>query len=179
MPTGSKTLVAGVGYQHLSDLSFGSILAERMKELEWPENVVVEDFGWGPISILHWFEESPGKNFDRAIFAGAIERGREPGNLYTYAWLYEKPDPEIVQERISEALTGVISLENLLIIAHHFDALPADTTVIELEPVEQEWGSDLSEIGRQRLKETIEWIQAEVHEKPGPNGNGRKEVHNR
>ena len=172
-------LIAGVGYQHLSDLSFGSILAERMKPMEWPEDVVVEDFGWGPISILHWFEESPGKKFGRAIFAGAIERGREPGNLYTYAWLADKPDPEVVQERISEALTGVISLENLLIIAHHFDVLPPDTTVIEMEPAEQKWGSDLSEIGQRRLMEAIEWIQREVHGRPGPNGNARKEVPNK
>ncbi len=172
-------LVAGVGYQHLSDLSFGSVLVERMQMLEWPEEVQIEDFGWGPISILHWFEESPGRKFERAIFAGAIERGREPGKLYTYAWLADKPDPELVQERISEALTGVIGLENLLIIAHHFDALPADTTVIELEPVEQEWGSDMSEIGRQRLTETIAWIQAEVQAKPHSNSNGRKEVRNR
>lgn len=173
-------LVAGVGYQHLSDLSFGSVLIERMQAMEWPEDVCVEDFGWGPISILHWFEESPGRRFERAIFAGAIERGREPGNLYTYAWLADKkPDPEVVQERISEALTGVISLENLLIIAHHFDALPLDTTVIELEPVEQEWGSDMSESGQQRLMEAIAWIQGEVHARPRPNGNGRKEVRNK
>ncbi len=179
MPEASKILVAGVGYQHLSDLSFGSVLVERMQTLEWPEEVQVEDFGWGPISILHWFEESPGRKFGRAIFAGAIERGREPGKLYTYAWLAEKPDPEVVQERISEALTGVISLENLLIIAHHFDALPSDTTVIELEPVEQDWGSDMSGIGQQRLEETIAWIQTEVHARPRSNGNGRKEVRNR
>lgn len=172
-------LVAGVGYQHLSDLSFGSVLAERMKAMEWPEDVWVEDFGWGPISILHWFEESPGRKFERAIFAGAIERGREPGNLYTYAWLADKPDPEVVQERISEALTGVISLENLLIIAQHFDALPPDTTVIELEPVEQDWGSDLSETGQRKLTETIEWIRAEVRPGTRPTGNGRKEVRNR
>jgi hydrogenase maturation protease len=179
MANGSKTLVAGVGYQHLSDLSFGSVIVERMQEMEWPEDVQIEDFGWGPISILHWFEESPGRKFERAIFVGAIERGREPGKLYIYPWLADKPDPEIVQERISEALTGVISLENLLIIAQHFEALPADTTVIELEPVEQEWGSDMGEIGRQRLTETIAWIRTEVHAKPDPNGNGRKEVRNK
>ncbi len=172
-------LVAGVGYQHLSDFSFGSVLIERMQEMEWPEDVQIEDFGWGPISILHWFEESPGRKFERAIFAGAVERGREPGNLYTYAWLADKPDPEVVQERISEALTGVISLENLLIIAQHFDALPSDTIVIELEPVEQDWGSDLSETGRQRLIETIEWIRVEVQPGARPTGNGRKEVRNR
>ncbi len=171
-------LVAGVGYQHLSDLSFGSVMVERMKTMEWPEEVQIEDFGWGPISILHWFEESPGRKFGRAIFAGAVERGREPGQLYTYAWLADKPDPEVVQERISEALTGVISLENLLIIAHHFEALPADTSVIELEPVEQEWGSELSEAGRQRLEEALAWIRNEVHAGTRPTGNGRKEVRN-
>ncbi len=175
----SKILVAGVGYQHLSDLSFGSVIVERMQEMEWPEDVQIEDFGWGPISILHWFEESPGRKFERAIFVGAIERGREPGELYIYPWLAEKPDPEVVQERISEALTGVISLENLLIIAQHFDALPSDTTVIELEPVEQEWGSDMGGIGQRRLTETIAWIRTEVHAKPYPNGNGRKEVRNK
>ncbi|MBA2443150.1 MAG: hydrogenase maturation protease, partial [Rubrobacter sp.] len=36
-------LVAGVGYQHLSDLSFGSVLVERMQEMEWPEDVQIED----------------------------------------------------------------------------------------------------------------------------------------
>lgn len=172
-----KILVAGVGYQHLSDLSFGSVMVERMQEMEWPEEVWVEDFGWGPISILHWFEESPGKRFERAIFAGAVERGREPGGLYTYAWLAQKPDPEVVQDRISEALTGVISLENLLVIAQHFEALPADTTVIELEPVEQDWGSDLSETGQRQMEEAIAWIQAEVRKSPHPNG--RKEARRR
>ena len=171
-------LVAGVGYQHLSDLSFGSVLVERMQAMEWPDDVCVEDFGWGPISILHWFEESPGKKFERAIFAGAVESGREPGKLYTYAWLADRPDPEVVQERISEALTGVISLENLLIIAQHFEALPSDTTVIELEPVEQEWGSDRSEIGQARMEEAITWIQNEVQPGTRPTGNGRKEVRN-
>jgi len=179
MLTSSKILVAGVGYQHLSDLSFGPVLVERMREMEWPEEVRIEDFGWGPISILHWFEESPGRKFGRAIFAGAVERGREPGNLFTYAWLTDKPDPEVVQQRISEALTGVISLENLLVIAHHFEALPPDTTVIELEPVEQEWGSELSETGRKRIEETITWIQNEVHAGTRPISNGRKEVRNR
>ena len=172
-----KILVAGVGYQHLSDLSFGSVIVERMKEMEWPEEVQVEDFGWGPISILHWFEESPGKRFERAIFAGAVERGREPGRLYTYAWLTPKPDPEVVQDRISEALTGVISLDNLLVIAQHFEALPSDTTVIELEPVEQDWGSELGEIGQKRMEEAIAWIQSEVRK--SPHLNGRKEAQSR
>ena len=173
-------LVAGVGYQHLSDISFGPKLVERLQGMTWPDNVRIEDFSYGPIAILHWFEESPGKRFERAIFAGATERGREPGTLATYGWLRSPPDPEVVQARVSEALTGVISLENLLIIAQHFGALPPETSVVELEPVEREWGLELSPLGERRLKQAAEWIHREVHSGAQHSGNGRhKEVRNR
>ena len=172
-------LVAGVGYQHLSDLSFGPKLVEQLQGMDWPEEVRIEDFGYGPIAILEWFEESPGKKFERAILVGAVERGRTPGTLVTYAWLETSPDPDLVQERVSEALTGVISLENLLIVAQHFGALPAETSVVELEPVEKEWGTELSPLGEERLEEAVGWIRREVYSGVRPTGNGRKEVRNR
>ena len=168
-------LVAGVGYQYLSDLSFGPKLVERLRGMSWPDEVRIEDFGYGPIAILDWFEESPGRRFERAILAGAVERGRAPGTLSTYAWLETSPDPDLVQERVSEALTGVISLENLLIVAQHFGALPAETSVVELEPVEKEWGADLSALGEKRLEQAVEWIRREVHSGAEPSGNGHHE----
>ncbi len=77
-----------------------------------------------------------------------------------------------------EAGAGVISLENLLIVAQHFGALPADTSVVELEPVEKEWNTELSPLGEERLEQAVEWIQREVHSGARPSGNGRKEVRN-
>ncbi len=171
-------LVAGVGYEYLGDLSFGPKLVERLQGMDWPEEVRVEDFGYGPIAILDWFEESPGKRFEHAILAGAMERGREPGTLTTYSWLAGTLDPDVVQERVSEALTGVISLENLLIVAQHFGALPPDTSVIELEPVEKEWSAELSVVGEERLEQAVEWIHCEVHSGARLSGNGQKEVRN-
>ena len=168
-------LIAGVGYQYLSDLSFGPKLLERLQAMDWPDEVRIEDFGYGPIAILDWFEESPGKKFERAILAGAVERGREPGTLVTYSWLPVTPGPELVQERISEALTGVISLENLLIVAHHFKVLPSDTSVVELEPVEKEWGAELSALGEERLEQAVEWIRREVYSGAQHSGNGHHE----
>ncbi len=169
-------LVAGVGYQHLSDLSFGPKLVERLRGLDWPDDVRVEDFGYGPIAILDWFEESPGKKFERAILAGAVERGRTPGTLAAYRWIADTPDPEVVQERILEAGAGVISLENLLIVAQHFGALPADTSVVDLEPLEKGWNTELSVVGEERLEQAVEWIRREVHSGARHSGNGRKEV---
>ncbi len=168
-------LVAGVGYMHLRDLSFGPVMVERLQAMDWPDGVRVEDFSYGPMAILEWFEESPGKRFDRAIFIGAEERGREPGALATYEWLAALPSPEEVQERVANALTGVMSLENLLVIAQHFEVLPVETFVIELEPVELEWGMELSPLGERRMEEATAWIRAEVHSKAGYAGNGRRE----
>jgi hypothetical protein len=50
--------------------------------------------------------------------------------------------------------------------------------VVELEPVEKEWGSELSAPCEERLEEAVEWIRREVHSE-GHTGNGRhKEVRN-
>ncbi len=171
-------LIAGVGYQFLGDLSFGPKLVERLQGMTWPEEVRVEDFGYGPLAILDWFEESPGKTFERAILAGAVERGRKPGTLTTYSWISGTLDRDLVQGCVLEAGAGVISLENLLIVAQHFGALPADTSVVELEPVEKEWNTELSALGQERLEQAIEWIQREVHSGARHSGNGRKEVRN-
>lgn len=171
-------LIAGVGYAHLRDLSFGMELVERLQPLSWPENVRIEDFGYGPIAILHWFEESPGQQFARAIFVGAVERDREPGTLVIYDWIPRPLDPDDVQARIAEAVTGVIGLDNLLIIAQHFNVLPKRTTVIEIEPVDSEFGLGLTPLGEERLQEVIAWIQREVSATAEHAGNGwHTEVH--
>ncbi len=170
-------LIAGVGYAHLRDLSFGMEMVERLQAMEWPEDVRIEDFGYGPIAILHWFEETPGQRFDRAIFVGAMERDREPGTVVTYDWIPRPLDPDDVQARVCEAVTGVISLENLLIIAQHFDVLPRRTTVIEIEPPDKEFGLGLSPLGEERMGEVIVWIRHAVGATAGHAGNGtHKEV---
>ncbi len=170
-------LIAGVGYSHLRDLSFGTEMVERLQAMEWPNDVRIEDFGYGPIAILHWFEETPGQRFERAIFVGAMERNREPGTLATYDWIPHALDPDDVQARIREAVTGVISLENLLIIAQHFDILPRRTTVVEIEPPDKEFGLSLSPLGEERMTEVIAWIRREVGAAAEYAGNGKhKEV---
>ncbi|MGI8855495.1 MAG: hypothetical protein ACR2JW_07075, partial [Thermomicrobiales bacterium] len=82
-----------------------------------------------------------------------------------------------VQARVCEAVTGVISLENLLIIAQHFDLLPRRTTVIEIEPPDKEFGLGLSPLGEERMGEVIAWIRHEIGAAAAHAGNGKhKEV---
>lgn len=164
-------LLAGVGYSHLSDLSFGPFVVERLRQMSWPEDVQIEDFSFGPIGVLMRLEDEPAK-FERAFFIGAVERDRAPGTLQVYRWEGVPDDPEQVQARIAEAVTGVIGLENLLVITDHFGVLPSDTTVIELEPVEREWGLEMSRLAQRRLEEAVARIRAEVHESAAPSSNG-------
>jgi hydrogenase maturation protease len=154
-------LVAGVGYSHLSDLSFGPQLVERLQAMEWPAEVQIEDLSYGPITVVQWFQDDPGR-FDRAIFAGAMQRGRPPAMVTRYEWDNAQWSPEDVHQRVTEAVTGVVSVENTLVVAGYFGLLPARTSVIEFEPVDVEWGLELGQFGKQRLNEVVDAIRDDV-----------------
>jgi len=166
-------LLAGVGYSDLSDLSFGPRLVERLRDEPWPAEVRLENLSYGPIAVVHWLEDHAGR-FERAIFFGAVERGREPGTLAIYPWIGDRVAPQDVQACVSEAVTGIISLENLLAIAHHFGVLPSETYVLELEPAELGWGAVLSPLGERRVEEAAAWIRRQVRSAAHA-GNGHRE----
>lgn len=166
-------LLGGVGYTYLGDMSFGAIMVERLRGELWPSDVVVEDVSYNPITVMDWLRDGPDR-FDRAVLIGASERGRRPGTLSRYAWSSSAHSAEHVQERVAEAVTGTISLENLLVIGTHFGLLPADTTVIELEPVESQWGQGLSEVGEKRADEVLRWLRDELRAPATAAGNGAR-----
>jgi len=156
-----KVLVSGIGYSNMSDLSFGRVLYSKMAEMSWPENVHVEDLNFGPIMIYQWLEESPVK-YDKLVLVSAANRGREPGTLEVYAWNGKLPDEAGIQASIGEAITGVISLENLLIVCKHFGVLPADVTIIEIEPQDTEYGMEFSPVVAAKVGEAIGLVQRET-----------------
>jgi hydrogenase maturation protease len=139
-----RILVGGVGYTNLGDRSFGPLLIERLLKQAWPADVVIEDVSYGPIDVLFKLEAEPSR-FRLGIFVSAVARSRPPGTVERREWYAETPSVDALQERIAEAVTGVVSLENLLYILQHFGMLPERTVVIEVEPeAEEAWGPDLS-----------------------------------
>lgn len=160
-------LIAGVGYQYLGDLSFGPLLVERLRERKLPDGVQVEDLSFGPIAVVQWFQDDPGR-FERVIFAGSVIRGRPPGTLTIKDWPAGTFSAAEIQERVGEAVTGVINLENTLMICDHFGMLPAQTTILDLEPVEVNWNQPLSRWGRVRLGEAETWVMKELGGAPSP-----------
>lgn len=142
----TRVLVGGVGYRNLRDHSFGVVLVEALATRTWPPGVSIEDVSYNPIAFVQRLDDDPpDARFGLAIIAGAQQRaGRRPGTLDVYRWDNVLPDAGAIHEAITEAVTGIISLDNTLVIARHFDALPATVVVIELEPDAHEFGDQLT-----------------------------------
>jgi Ni,Fe-hydrogenase maturation factor len=109
----ARILIAGVGYQHARDMSLGPVVIARLQHEVWPPGVQLEDLSYGPIGVMHNLDARP--PYDRIIFVAGVNRNRQPGRLYCYAWRHALPDPEEIQARVAEAVMGVISLDNLLV----------------------------------------------------------------
>ena len=142
-----RVIVAGVGYRNLRDHSVGIAVADRLLDHAWGGDVVVEDLSYNPIAVMQRLEdEPPERRFTRAVMVGAVERGsRPPGTVAAYRWDGVLPSDEEIQRAVSEAVTGVIALDNTLVVTRHFGGLPEDVVVIEVEPGVQEFGDEFSE----------------------------------
>lgn len=156
-------LIAGVGYPFLRDMSVGPVLVEGLRQLEWPAGIEVDDWSFNPIAIVQRMEERS-EPYDRIVLLSAVERGREPGQVFRYRWQGELPDVEQIQERIGEAVMGVISLNNLLVVCQYFKALPPDVIVVEIEPEDTGWGPGFSLRVEAALSEIIRSVQLAAEE---------------
>ncbi len=156
-----RTLIAGVGYRNLRDLSAGNGVIDALLGMEWPPEVEVEDLSYGPMDAIFRLREA---RFERLFVVGAVARPwRLPGQVYRRRWRYEPEPPETVQGRVAEAVTGVISLDNLLVICAHFEALPPEVVVIEIEPEDDGWGEGFSP----HVERAIERVVAQLRVKCG------------
>jgi hydrogenase maturation protease len=134
-----RTLIAGVGYSNLSDLSVGPLVAAQLRRETWPEHVEVDDLSYGPIAVVHRFAETA-LPYRRLVLVGAADRGLPGARVRCYRWRGVLPPADEVQARVAEAVTGVIDLDNLLVVAQQFGALPEEVFVIEVQPVVTDFG---------------------------------------
>jgi hypothetical protein len=107
--------------------------------LPWPDHVTVADYSYGAWAMTQQLQD---EGFERCIFLSAEPREREPASLHLYRYRHDTDhfDPLRVHDHMFEAVAGVISIDLLLVVAGHFDALPQETWVIEIEPANIEWG---------------------------------------
>lgn len=140
-----KTFIGTVGYHNLRNHSIGPALLPQLQKMQWPVGVDVDELNWGPIAIVQKFQALPAP-YHRVILIAAIERPeRKIGNITVYKWMGNLPNEELIQRCIGDAVTGVISVENLLIIGEHFKIWTGETFVVDVEPGPEEAGEDFTE----------------------------------
>ena len=150
-----RVLVGGVGYRFLRDGALGPYMADTLRERA-SNGIEVEDLGYHPVGFTQNLQDRP--IYDRIVLVAAIGRGREPGTLNAYRWDHVLPPVEQIQERVSEAVTGTISLDNLLIVTEAFGAFPDDVWVVEVEPADETWGEGFSPEVEGKLPEIEEAV---------------------
>jgi hydrogenase maturation protease len=153
------TLIAGVGYRNLRDLSAGNAVVDALLPLAWPPGVEVEDLSYGPMDVIFRLREA---RFARLFVVGlATGTTGDPGEVRWRRWHYEPEPPDMVQGRVAEAVTGVISLDNLLVICAHFAALPPEVTVIEIAPGDNSWGDEFSPAVARSIADVVARLREE------------------
>ena len=143
-PPPGCTLIGGIGLPWLRDLDFGTAWLDRAAALGgWPDNVRFEDLSYAAHRVMHRLEElQPG----RVVLVGCMPRGDVPaGTVRRYAVADLGPlDLADVHERLTEAVGGIIDMDHTVAVCRWAKAFPPDTTVIEVEPEDREFGLGFS-----------------------------------
>lgn len=150
-----RVLVGGVGYRFLRDDSVGPHVADLLAERA-SADVEVEDLSYHPVGLAQNLQDRP--PYDRLVLVAAVRRGREPGAVEAYRWDRSLPPVDEIQNRVAEAVTGVISLDNLLVVCGALGELPDDVRVVEVEPTEESWGDGFSPLIEERIPEVVETV---------------------
>lgn len=159
MESNKRTLIGTVGYHLLSNHSVGPVLLPQIESLDLPSNVVVEEMNWGPIAIVQYFQtlEIP---FDKVVFLVALERPeRQIGDINIFKWEGNLPSETQIQACIGDAATGVISVENLLVIGEFFNIWPKELYLLDIEPGPEMAGEHLSEDLQSKVPEILETLK--------------------
>ncbi len=143
----TRAVIGGVGYRNLRDHSLGIVMSDELEAIAAPPWLLVEDLCYGPVAVAQWFlDEAREAPITRAVFITAIARedGRPSGMISAYRWDHALPDANEIQRCVVDAVTGVILLDNTLIVVEWMKALPSDVIVIEVEPLEHAFGDAMS-----------------------------------
>lgn len=164
-------MIGTVGYHLLGNHSIGPVLYPRLKSLEKETGLWVEEMNWGPIAIVQYFQslEQP---FDRVVFLGAVERtGRQIGDITVFKWEGSLPPEKQIQACIGDAATGVISIENLLVIGEFFNIWPKDVYLIDVEPGPEVAGEEFTPAMQEHISVVLQTVKRIALEGPAPADN--------
>lgn len=137
MELNKKTFVGTVGYHILGNHSIAPTLLSELQKMDVPPYVKIDELNWGPVAVIQQFqaEEVP---YERVVLLCAIERpDRNIGDITVFQWKGELPDEEQIQACMGDAATGVISVENLLVLGQYWGIWRDEVYLVDVEPGEE------------------------------------------
>ena len=153
-------LVAAFGHAWLRDQAFGIKVLDELRQRSLPADVELADWSFGTITAFQKLTFLP---YRRAIFVSGTQRdGRAPGTLACWSPSTALPSPDEIHGRIGDCVMGAVSVDHLLIIATYYGALPADVVLVEAEPVDDTWGSELSPALADMLGPAVDIVLGEI-----------------
>jgi hypothetical protein len=96
-------------------------------------DVQVENMTWGPMHVVQRFQQADVPRPDRVVLIGAAAICRSPGAVAAYRWQGGALPPVEMQDRIYEAVTGIVDLENTLMIGTQFGIWPNAAWSVEAD----------------------------------------------
>lgn len=127
--------------------------------MDWPDGIDVDELNWGPVAVVQQFQVLP-RPYQRVILLGAINRaGRAIGDIDVFQWCGGLPEEQQIQACMGDAATGVISVENLLIIGEYFKIWPREVFLIDVEPGAEVAGERLTAEVQAKVPEILETVQ--------------------
>ncbi len=159
MGSNKKTIIGTVGYHILGNHSMPPTLFSHLQQLSLPDFVKVDELNWGPVAVVQMFEaEEP--SFERVVILCAIERAeRDIGEITVYQWKGGLPDTEQIQACVGDAATGVISVENLLVIGEYFKVWKDEVYLVDVEPGPEVAGEQFTPEMEQQIPNIISLVR--------------------
>lgn len=140
-----RALIGGVGYPDLSDHSLSWAVVTTLEGRTLPDGVAVEDVSYNPVAVAQRLDDEPdGGRYDVLVLVSAIARGRPPGAVTIYRWDRRLPPDDEIQRAVADAVTGIIYLDNTLVVVRHLGAMPDRVVVVEVEPLVEAFAAPMS-----------------------------------
>lgn len=134
MTAGSSVLVGIVGYTPVLDAyPLGPRLMAALQARLAGHDVAVENMSWGPIHVVQQFQDEGAVRPRRLVLVGAASVCVVPGRVRAFRWMGGSLPAQAMQERVYEAVTGIVDIENTLMIGTHFGIWPDEAYTVEVE----------------------------------------------
>ena len=128
-------MVGIVGYSAVVEsYPLGPKLMEELENIFGDNpNVILENFTWSPVHIVQRLQGGEMTRPDRIVLVGLAAGSSKPGTVAVHRWVGGTQPEAKVQERIYEAVTGIVDLENTLMIGSYFNVWPDECLTVEAD----------------------------------------------